>query len=108
MGNPVLVYSFLALYGVLTIVVLAYVQAKFRLATKTLLSLKTEWDSADTRHAGFVGLAQEKMSRLALPAAAPAASAKPAIGFEVRNQVVSMGRKGFSSLDIAKICNLPE
>jgi hypothetical protein len=107
--NPVLVYSFLAMYGVLTIVVLAYVHAKFRFATRTLTMLRTEWDSADTRHAGFVGRAQEQISKLSVPApAGPSASAKPAIGFEVRNQVVAMGKKGFSSVEIARVCNLPE
>ena len=43
--NPMLIYSLLALYGVLTVLVLTYVHSKFRLATKTLKALDTEWQS---------------------------------------------------------------
>ena len=44
--NPILIYSFLALYGLLTVVILTYVHAKFRVASKTLKLLQTEWMSA--------------------------------------------------------------
>jgi hypothetical protein len=106
--NPVVIYSLLALYGVVTIVVVAFVHTKFRFATKILNSLKTEWDSAETLHAGFVGAAQQQISKLAAPAPQAAFIPKPAVNLDMRNQVVSMGKKGFPTLEIAKACNLPE
>ena len=104
--NPILIYSFLALYGLLTVVLLVYVQAKFRSATKVLQILQTEWDSADSRHAGFVGRAQEQIAKLAVPAAVPVKSAS--VNFDTRNQVVAMGKKGFTAIEIAKTCSLQE
>lgn len=105
--NPILIYSFLALYGLLTVVLLVYVQSKFRYATKVLRVLQTEWDSAESRHAGFVGRAQEQIAKLAVPAvAAPVKSAS--INFDTRNQVVAMGKKGFTATEIAKTCGLQE
>jgi len=104
--SPILVYAALAAYGMLTLGVLAYVHSRFQFATKTLQSLKTEWDTAESRHAGIVGRAQEQISKLAVPA--PVLTPKPAVGLDMRHQVVAMGRKGFGTTDIAKVCNLPE
>ena len=88
MHNPILIYSFLALYGLLTVLMLTYVHAKFRTATKTLKLLETEWQSADSRHAGFVGVAQERLSKLA---AAPPVPALPlrhtAVSFDLRRSL---------------------
>src|SRR5207248_2084041 len=72
MHNPILIYSFLALYGLLTVLMLTYVHTKFRTATKTLKLLETEWQSADSRHAGFVGVAQDRLSKLAAAPPVPA------------------------------------
>jgi len=109
--NPILIYSFLALYGVLTVVVLSYVHAKFRFATKTLHMLQTQWASADSRHAGFVGKAQEQISKLSVAPVSvpvPAPGPKASIGLDMRNQVVSMAKKGFATPEIARVCNLAE
>ena len=104
--NPILIYSFLALYGLLTVTILVYVQTKFRYATKVLRILQTEWDAAESRHAGFVGKAQEQIAKISVPVAAPS---KPApVSFDTRNQVVAMGKKGFTAIDIAKTCGLQE
>ena len=107
--NPILIYSFLALYGLLTVLMLTYVQAKFRTASKTLKLLETEWQSAESRHAGFVGVAQERRSKLA---AAPAVPALPlrhtAVSFDLRNQVVAMAKRGTAAPDIARSCGLSE
>src|SRR3954471_8190698 len=86
--NPVLIYTFLAVYGLLTILVLTYVYAKFRFTAKTLSVLTAEWKAAEAVHAGFVGTAQEQISKLAVPVA-PAV--KPAtVGGDMRKQVVAM------------------
>ena len=107
--NPILIYSFLALYGVLTVLMLTYVHAKFRTATKTLKLLEMEWQSADSRHAGFVGVAQERLSKLA---AAPPVPALPlrhtAVSFDLRNQVVAMAKRGIAAPDIARSSGLSE
>lgn len=110
--NPILVYSFLALYGLLTVLILAYVQARFRVASKTLKLLQTEWTTAESRHADFVGLAQERLSKLSVPKAS-AAVASPqvrtaAVGSDTRNQVISMAKRGIAIADIARNCGLHE
>ena len=109
MHDPVLIYGFLALYGLITIVIVTYVRAKFRVANKTLKLLTTEWAAAESRHAGFVGAAQQQISKLA---AAPPASQpvvrSAAVGFDTRNQVVAMAKRGISVPDIAKASRLHE
>lgn len=107
--NPMLIYSFLALYGVLTVLILTYVHAKFRLATKTLKLLQTEWHSAESRHAGFVGAAQQQLSKLAEPAPVPAVTVRnQAVNFNVRNQVVAMAKRGIAATEIGRSCGLHE
>jgi hypothetical protein len=113
--NPILVYSFLAMYGVLTVLILSYVHARFRVASKTLKMLQTEWTSAESKHASMIDVAQEQLSRLSTPA--PAVMAAPvqmqlmrhaAVGFDTRNQVVTMAKRGMSICDIARNCGLHE
>ncbi len=106
--NPMLIYTVLALYGLLTIAVLAYVRTRFRTATGILKTLQVEWDNADSRHAGFVGKAQEQIAKLAVPAPVVAAVKNVGLSFDLRNQVVAMGKKGFKSLEIARSCGLHE
>ena len=107
-----LIYSFLALYGLLTVLIITYVHAKFRFATKTLKMLQTEWSSAESKHANFVGIAQEQLSKLTVPAPAPVLPAPVArtasVGFDVRNQVVTMAKRGIAITDIARNCGLHE
>jgi hypothetical protein len=100
----------LALYGVITLVIAMYVRAKFRVASKTLNLLKTEWDTAESRHADFVGVAQQQISKLAVPPPpAPVPAARPAVvGFDTRNQVVAMAKRGIGLNDIARACGLSE
>lgn len=110
--NPILIYSFLALYGLLTVLILTYVHAKFRLANKTLKLLQTEWVKAETTHSVFVGEAQERLAKLAVPAPAPVLplqSARSAsVGFDLRNQVVTMAKRGIGIADIARNVGLHE
>jgi len=114
--NPILVYSFLAMYGLLTVLILTYVQSRFRVAAKTLKMLQTEWISAESKHASMVDVAQEQLSKLSIPApAAPAAPPSqmqlmrhPAVSFDTRNQIVTMAKRGMSICDIARNCGLHE
>ena len=107
--NPILIYSFLALYGLLTVLILTYVHAKFRTATKTLKLLTTEWESADSRHAGFVGAAQEQLLKLTVAPAAPVLSVRSsAVNFDLRNQVVAMAKRGIAPSEIGRSCGLHE
>jgi hypothetical protein len=108
MHNPILIYSFLALYGVLTLMVLAYVHMRFRSAAKMLQMLQTQWASADSRHAGFVGKAQEQISKLAVPVAVAPVVKKTPVSFDMRNQVIALGKKGLSVVEIAKSCGMQE
>lgn len=107
--NPILIYSFLALYGLLTVLILFYVQGRFRQSNRALKTLMTEWSQAETRHAGFVGQAQEQISKLAVPTPAPTFFARrDGIGFDVRNQVVAMAKRGLGATEIARSCGLQE
>lgn len=111
MHNPILIYSFLGLYGVVTIVVLTYVHAKFRIANRTLKMLQKEWDTAESRHADFVGVAQQQISKLAV--APPVTIPQPvvrqaAVGFDTRNQVVAMAKRGIGVTEIGRACGLNE
>jgi hypothetical protein len=104
--NPILVYSFLGLYGVLMLMLIAYVHARFRTAAKALKLLQTEWQNAESKHANFVGIAQEQLSKLTVPAL-PLSSSN-GIASEVRNQIVAMAKRGSSANDIARTCGLQE
>ena len=107
--NPILIYSFLAAYGLLTVLILMYVHAKFRVAAKTLNLLQTEWQNARSTHAGFVGAAQEQLSKLAAPKPTPALAVRNAgMNFDTRNQVVAMAKRGIAAPEIARSCGLKE
>jgi hypothetical protein len=107
--SPILVYSFLALYGVLTALMLTYMHAKFRTATKALKLIQTEWQTAESRHAGFVGAAQEQLSKLATTPPVPVMPIRhTAVNFDLRNQVVAMAKRGIAGPDIARSCGLNE
>ena len=104
--NPILIYSFLAVYGLLTVAILAYVHAKFRFATKALSMLNAEWKSAEAMHAGIVGKAQAQISKLSVPVPPPVKQAS--VSGDMRKQVVAMGKKGLRAIEIAKACGLHE
>jgi len=86
-----------------------YVHAKFRSASKALKLLQTEWHSAETKHSSFVDLAQQSLSKLRIPAPAAAhVSRGSGIGFDLRNQILSMAKRGSTAQDIARTCGLQE
>lgn len=110
--NPILIYSFLALNGLMTVLILTYVHAKFRVATRTLKLLQTEWSNAESSHVNFVGAAQEQLAKLSAPPPPPVMNMQAArgatVGFDVRNQVVTMAKRGIGIADIARNCGLHE
>jgi hypothetical protein len=109
--NPVLVYSLFALYGVMMLLIVAYVHSKFRKASKTLQLLQTEWTMAETKHASIVDAAQERLSKFSAPAPAPAPAAsgrKGGIGSDIRTQIVGMAKRGIRPNDIARACGMEE
>jgi hypothetical protein len=106
--NPILVYSLFAVYGLMMLLLLTYVHMKFRTASKTLKMLQVEWKSAESQHSSFVGAAQQRLSKLAAPAPVAALGRSAGIGFDIRNQIVSMAKRGISINDIARNCGLQE
>ncbi len=109
--NPILIYSFLALYGLLTVLVLTYVHAKFRFASKALKTLQKEWTKAESNHTNFVGMAQQHLEKLSAPpppAMAVAATRNASVGFDLRNQVVTMAKRGITIADIGRNVGLNE
>ena len=109
--NPILIYSFLALYGIMMLMLVAYVHVKFRTAAKALKRLQTDWQSAASTHADFVGVARESLSKLssATTSAVAAPVARSAgIAGDLRNQIVAMSKRGSGIQDIARTCGLQE
>jgi ABC-type phosphate transport system permease subunit len=108
--NPIVVYSVLGFYGILIFAVLLYVNHKFSGAAKLLNSLKKDWESAETTHKDMLTQAREHVSKLTpVPTVlnATAGSAR-SVNFDLRHQVMAMGRKGFQTADIARACAIPE
>ena len=111
MANPIVIYSTLALYGLIIVAVLLYVYRKFSGANLLLESLKKDWAFAEINHSKALDQAKEHVTKLATPSnATPAVvSAGPrSVTFDARNQVIAMGRKGFTVADIARACSMPE
>lgn len=112
--NPIVVYSALGFYGLLIVAVLLYVYRKFSGADRLLDSLKKDWESAELNHNSLLKQAKEHVTKLTPAPAAAAAMPGPSlfgsrsVSFDMRNQVVSMGRKGFSAADISRACSMPE
>jgi hypothetical protein len=106
--NPIVVYSFLGLYGLLMLLLVAYVHSKFRTASKTLKLLQTEWQSAESKHSSVVGIARERLSKLNAPAQAAPLAVSGTLGSEMRNQIVAMAKRGTAANDIARTCGLHE
>jgi hypothetical protein len=111
MANPIVIYSTLAFYGLIIVAVLLYVYRKFSGANLLLQSLQKDWASAELTHSRMLDQAKEHVTKLSVPAAVPPAppSTTPrSVSFDTRNQVIAMGRKGFSAADIARACSMPE
>ena len=105
MLNPIVIYTALAVHGLILMLVVAYVHSKFRTAGRSLNALKVEWNTAESKHSGFVGKAQEQISKLA-ESAPPARSS--AVTVDTRRQVLAMGKRGIGTSDIARSCGMPE
>ncbi len=106
--NPIVVYSFLALYGLMFLLLVTYVHAKFRTAAKTLKLLESEWQSADSRHTNLAGMAHDRLSKLTARAPVAPLVRTSGIGFDIRNQIVNMAKRGIRVNDIARTCGLQE
>jgi hypothetical protein len=112
--NPIFIYSFLALYGLMTVLILAYVHAKFRIAARTLKALQAEWANAESAHASVVESARKQLSKLVEKEDEPQrhretpSALRSAAGSDVRNQVVTMAKRGIVIADIARNCGLHE
>jgi hypothetical protein len=103
----------LGLYGLLFVGIFIYVHMKFRKADRLLKGLKKEWDGAESKHSGFLQVAQHRISRLgAEPEVAKPGPAAPsvfqAVATDTRNQINAMGRRGIPASEIARSCGLPE
>jgi DNA-directed RNA polymerase specialized sigma24 family protein len=111
--NPIIVNLELGLYGLLFVCVFIYVHMKFRKADRLLKGLKKEWDGAESKHSGFLQVAQHRISRLdaeseVVKPVAAAPSASQTVPPDTRNQITAMGRRGISASEIARSCGLPE
>jgi len=111
--NPIIVNLELGLYGLLFVVLFIYVHLKFRRAERVLKMLRKEWDGAESKHAGLVQVAQNRIARLSVEPVVPktppvAESVSTGLTTDTRNQVSAMGRRGIPVPEIARSCGLPE
>jgi hypothetical protein len=111
MANPIVIYSTLGFYGLINVAVVLYIYRKFSGANLLLRSLRKDWESAEENHSQLLKQAKDHVSKLApAKAASPAvmAAGPRSVTFDARNQVIAMGRKGFSAADIARACAVAE
>src|SRR5262245_48468425 len=104
LANPIIIYSALGFYGLIIVAVLLYVYRKFSGANLLLESLRKDWESAESNHNKLLKQAKDHVSKLApAPVSSQAVSpvAPRAVTFDTRNQVIAMGRKGFTATDIS-------
>jgi hypothetical protein len=106
--NPLVIYAALAVYGMILLMVVAYVYAKFRTANRMLKVLKQDWAHAETKHTGFIDQAREQITRLRPPTISQTTMPSDAINGDLRNQIITMGRKGMAANEIARSCGIPE
>jgi hypothetical protein len=109
--NPIIVYATLALYGVLFVVVFAYLYSRFRTANRALKTLSTEWSAAESRHLGLFETAHqslESLSRRPAPAPKTEVPVRAPVSIDTRTQVIAMAKHGLPVLDIARSCGLAE
>jgi len=113
--NPVIVYSTLALYGLIFAGMFLYLHGRFRAATRTLGFLKKDWASAQTEHSSLVEMARRRLATLqkAEPAPQPKVVLPPmptrqSLNTDTRSQVLAMGKRGMGTAEIARATGLPE
>ena len=108
--NPIIVNVELGLYGLLFVLLFAYVHTKFRTAERSLKALQKAWASAESTHMSLVETAQERITKLAAEpiVARPSPITSPTVTADTRSQVAAMGRRGIPMMEIARSCGLPE
>ena len=108
--SPIIVNIELGLYGLLFVILFAYVHVKFRTAERNLKTLQKVWDRAASSHTTLVETAQERITKLAAesPVVKPFPITSPAVSADTRSQVAAMGRRGIPMMEIARSCGLPE
>ena len=112
--NPVIVYSTLALYGLLFAAMFLYLHGRFRAASRALGFLKKDWASAQTEHTGLVEMARRRLTGLTAPETpapktpSPMAPVRQPVNADTRSQVVAMGKRGLGTSEIARSTGLPE
>lgn len=112
--NPVIVYSTLALYGLLFAAMFLYLHGRFRAASRALGFLKKDWATAQTEHTGLVEVARKRLAGLTNPeppppkVVTPVATTRLLLNPDTRSQVVAMGKRGLATSEIAKSTGLPE
>ncbi len=108
--SPIVVYATLALYGLVFAYMFLYLHNRFRTSSRVLSLLKNDWANAESRHAGLVESAQERIARLAveIPAKAPPQVITKSVTADMRTQVEAMGKRGLGIAEIARNTGLPE
>jgi hypothetical protein len=110
--NPFIVYSTLALYGVLFAAMFLYIHGRFRAAARVLSILKADWASAHSTHTGLIETARDRLARLPDPTPEPVRNAAATVARpvtpDIRTQVIAMGKRGLGIGEISRSTGLPE
>lgn len=107
LNNPLLIYTALAINGVLTLLILWYVYARLRHAGVAVSKLQSDWISAESRFSGMLDQTQQRLQTL--PASSNSrTSRRGGLNPEMRNQVTALRKKGLDVPDIARSIGLSE
>ena len=106
------IYLTLGLCGLLVMLLALHAQRKFSRASRALGTLNTlnkEWEEAQTKFFEAEAQAQDHVGALSLAQHSATPEAPSAeIGFDLKNQVTSMAKRGAATAAIARSANLTE
>src|SRR4029079_7169064 len=110
-ASMIVVYA-LAAQAVLFALLHSFMYFRLGSTNRLLVTFQDNWANAEANHKTLVHEAREKLTEFS--AAAPQANQfaitpkRGSLSSEIRTQVLALGKKGFTTADIARTCGLPE
>jgi hypothetical protein len=107
----IVIYA-LAAQAVFFALLLSFLYFRLGSTNRLLLTFQKNWDSAEADHKTLVDEAREKLTEFSTSAPQPKPFAitpkRGSLSSEIRSQVLALGKKGFTTADIARSSGLPE
>jgi hypothetical protein len=110
-ASMIVIYA-LAAQAVLFALLLSFLYFRLGSTNRLIVTFQKNWATAEANHKTLVDEARVKLTELS--PAAPQANQfaitpkRGSLSSEIRTQVLALGRKGFTTADIARTCGLPE